>query len=69
MDRLCRYIRIPCTLLRMLLVSSLIVAVSWYNREGFWPGLGYGLASLILMQIGYIAFVIFLAASRSKRSD
>lgn len=69
MDSLCRHIRIPCTLLRMLVVALIVSLTSWFGGDGLWWSIGFGLASLMLMQIGYFAVVLFIIANQSKRRD
>lgn len=53
----------------MLVVSCLIGVASWYNGDGLWWSLGFGLASLMLMQIGYFVIVVFIIVNQSKRRD
>lgn len=69
MDELCRYVRVPCVLLRMLVVSLAVGAVSYYNGDGIWRAVGFGLASLLLIQLGYFAVVIIIIASQKRRRD
>jgi len=50
----------------MLLLSFMIGVVSWYNGDGWWWATGLGLASLLLMQIGYFAVVIIMVSNQRK---
>ena len=69
MDPLCRYIRVPCTLLRILLISTLVIVASFYSGNSLWLSLGYGLACLLLMQMGYFVALVILVVVRSKRKN
>ncbi len=69
MVNFCGYIRVPCTLLRMLLLSFMIGVVSWYNGDGWGWATGLGFASLVLMQIGYFAVVIIMVSNQRKNRN
>lgn len=69
MEPLCRYIRVPCTLLRILLASALVVAASVYSGNGSMSSLVFGLATLLLLQVGYFVLVIALIAWQRNKRD
>lgn len=69
MEKLCRYVAIPCVLVRMLLVSTVFGGLRFYAGDGLLWSLGFALASLVLMQIGYFAVVIIMVARQRRGRD
>lgn len=57
---------ILCTLLRMLITSFAVGVAGFYNGDSPRWAMACGLASLVLMQLGYFA-VVLVQASSSKR--
>jgi uncharacterized membrane protein YiaA len=51
----------------MLLMAGLITATSLYSGNGLWWSVGFGAASLLLMQIGYFAAVLVMTQKERKR--
>lgn len=69
MEPLCRYIRVPCTLLRVLLAALLVVAASFYSGNGAVRSLIFGLATLVLLQVGHFLLVIALIVWQRDKRD
>ncbi|AYD00200.1 hypothetical protein [Neorhizobium sp. NCHU2750] len=67
MEKLPRYLHVPCGFSRMLLMSALISVASLVTGNGLWWSLGFGFASLVLMQIGYFG-ALLLVVRRENQS-
>lgn len=67
MDNLFRHLQLPCGFLRMLLISGLITCASLVAGDGAWWAMSFGLASLVLMQVGYFGAVVALSVAEKNR--
>lgn len=67
MENTCPSAYVPCAFLRMIMLSLLISATSLYAGNGLWWSLGFGAASLLLMQIGYFTTVLVMLKQEKKR--
>ncbi|TNM65667.1 hypothetical protein [Aliirhizobium smilacinae] len=67
MENISRHLQLPCGFLRMLLMSALITCASLVVGDGAWWAMSFGLASLILMQVGYFGAVVALSVAEKNR--
>lgn len=67
MENLIRHLQLPCGFLRMLLLSGFITCASLLAGDGMRWALGFGAASLLLMQVGYFGAVIALSTMEKSR--
>lgn len=67
MEKLFRHMQLPCGFLRMLLMSAIVTCASLLAGNGVWWALGFGVASLALMQVGYFGAVLALSVAEKKR--
>ncbi len=67
MESLFRHLRLPCGFLKMMLMSAIVTCVSLVAGDGVWWAIGIGVASLVLMQVGYFGAILALAAAEKNR--
>jgi hypothetical protein len=69
MEKLPRYLHVPCGFSRMLLLSALIAGAGLYDDYGLWWSLSFGIASLLLMQVGYFGAVLVMLGKENRQHD
>ncbi len=67
MESLFRHLQLPCGFLRMLVFSALVTCASLIAGDGLWWAMGFGVASLVLMQVGYFGAVLALSVAEKNR--
>ena len=67
MENLFRHLQLPCGFLKMLLMSAVVTCASLISGNGLWWAIGFGVASLALMQVGYFGAVIALSVAEKNR--
>ncbi|WP_312402526.1 hypothetical protein [Rhizobium sp.] len=68
MEKLFRHLQLPCGFLKMLLASAFVACASLISGDGAWWAVGFGIASLVFMQVGYFGAVVALSfAEKSRR--
>ncbi len=67
MDSLFRHLRLPCGFLKMLVMSALVTCASLVSGDGVWRAAGFGVISLVLMQVGYFGAVLALSVAEKNR--
>lgn len=67
MEKFFRHLQLPCGFLRMLLMSALVTCASLVAGHGAMWAMGFGVASLVLMQVGYLGAVLALSVAEKNR--
>lgn len=67
MEKIFRHLQLPCGFLKMLLMSALVTCASFIAGDGAIWALSFGVASLVLMQVGYFGAILALAAAEKNR--
>ncbi len=67
MESIFRHLRLPCGFLKMLLISALVACASLIAGDGAWWAIGFGVASLVLMQVGYFGAILALSVAEKNR--